>query len=157
VFAYLLKIRFLTAVIVIVFVLHAVAFLVMGTRSAFTAYARMLEPPANEGPTRPGLDLLHSMDFLFIAMVLVVLALAIAKLFLLDPVAKESAALPSWLRIDSVRELKALLWETVLTSLLIIALSDLTAGIFVKPDWTVLLTPIAILVLALGLYFMKKA
>ena len=49
-----------------------------------------------------------------------------------------------------------LLWETILTTLLILGLSELTAALFGKPDWTVLLTPIAILVLALSLYFMKK-
>jgi hypothetical protein len=36
-------------------------------------------------------------------------------------------------------------------------LSDLTEGIFGKLDWHVLLTPVAILLLALSLFFMKKA
>jgi uncharacterized membrane protein YqhA len=154
-FEHLLKVRYLAAVIVIVALLHAVAFLVLGTRSAIKTYGQMLDKATDE-PARPGLQLLHSLDFLFVSMVLLVIALGIAKLFLLDPTA-ESAALPGWLRIASISDLKVLLWETILTSLLIIALSDLAASIFGRPDWTVLVTPTAILILALSLYFMKKS
>ena len=89
-------------------------------------------------------------------MVLLVLALGIAKLFLLDPRSEESAGLPAWLQINSISELKVLLWETILTTLLILGLSSLTATAFAKPDWTMLVMPIAILTLALSLYFMKK-
>jgi uncharacterized membrane protein YqhA len=150
----LLKIRYLAVVIVFLSVLHALAFLVMGTRSAFKGYIHLFD---EDGQSRPGLDLLHSLDYEFVSLVLIVLALGIARLFLLDPGSAEVAHLPQWLRIDSISELKALLWETILTSLLIIGLSDLTEGIFGKLDWHVLLTPVAILLLALSLFFMKKA
>ena len=45
----------------------------------------------------------------------------------------------------------------ILTTLLIVALSDLSESLFGPLNWTVLLTPISILLLALSLYFMKKA
>jgi uncharacterized membrane protein YqhA len=154
VFQRLLKIRYLAVVIVILAVLHALAFLVMGAKSAFKGYMHLFD---REGESRPGLELLHSLDFMFISLVLIVLALGIARLFLLDPGSGEVAHLPEWLRIESISELKVLLWETILTSLLIIGLSDLTEGILGKLDWSVLLTPVAILILALSLFFMKKA
>jgi hypothetical protein len=88
--------------------------------------------------------------------VLLVLSLGIAKLFLLGANTNESN-LPVWLRIDSIGELKVLLWETVLTTLLIAGLPDLVAGLFGKLEWTVLILPVAILILAVSLYFMKKA
>ena len=153
-FEYLLKLRYITAVIVVLAALHAVAFLVMGTRSAIGAYKHVLGV-AEEG-ARPGLELLHSLDFLLVSMVLVILALGVAKLFLIDPT-KVRAGMPAWLGIESIGELKVLLWETILTTLLILGLSDLSGDIFEKPAWTVLVTPIAILILALSLYFMKKA
>jgi len=84
-----------------------------------------------------------------------VLALGIAKLFLLGPNVEESG-LPVWLRLHSISELKVLLWETVLTTLLIASLPGLVAGLLGNLDWRVLVTPSAILVLALSLYFMKK-
>lgn len=152
-FQRLLKIRYLAVVIVILAVLHALAFLAMGTKDAFRGYKHLIFE--DEG-SRPGLELLHSLDFLFVSLVLIVLALGIARLFLLEPGSGQIAHLPEWLRIESISELKVLLWETILTSLLIIGLSDITEGILERLDWSVLLTPAAILILALSLFFMKK-
>jgi uncharacterized membrane protein YqhA len=155
VFRHLLKIRYVMVVIVVFATLHAVAFLVMGARVAIEAYAGVIKV-GHEQIARPGLELLHGLDFLFVAMVLIVLALGVAKLFLVDPNAAENASLPKWLQIDSISQLKVLLWETILTTMLIVAMSDLTEGLFAPLTWTVLLTPIAILLLALSLYFMKR-
>jgi uncharacterized membrane protein YqhA len=154
-FEHLLKVRYVAIVIVILAVLHAMAFLVLGTKLAITAYTHIL---TGSGPAeaRPGLELLHSLDFLFISLVLMVLALGIAKLFLLHPKVDEGD-LPIWLRIQSIGELKVLLWETVLTTLLIASLPLLVAGLVGQISWMVLVIPAAILLLALSLFFMKKA
>ena len=65
--------------------------------------------------------------------------------------------MPVWLRIQSIGELKVLLWETVLTTLLIASLPVLVAGLVGQLSWSVLIIPAAILLLALSLFFMKKA
>jgi uncharacterized membrane protein YqhA len=153
-FERLLKIRYVAVVIVILAVLHAIAFLALGVKLAFVSYAHVLRGASDEA--RPGLELMHSLDFLFVSMVLLVLGLGIAKLFLLSPNVEESG-LPVWLRISSISELKVLLWETVLTTLLIAGLPGLVSGLFGDLNWSVLVIPSAILVLALSLYFMKKA
>jgi len=157
-FRQLLKVRYIAVVITALAVLHAVAFLVLGTKAAVHAYKQVLGlSSVAAGTPRPGLELLHSLDFLFVSMVFLVLALGIAKLFLLGPSPEADAGLPSWLRIESISELKVLLWETILVTMLIIALSDITAGLDAATrDWTVLLTPAAIFLLALSLYCMKK-
>jgi uncharacterized membrane protein YqhA len=142
-------------VIVVLAAMHGLAFLVMGARVALKAYGAVFHV-GHEQMARPGLELLHSLDFLFVSMVLIVLALGIAKLFLISPTEVEIATLPKWLQIDEISELKVLLWETILTTMLILALSDLTEGLFAPLTWTVLLTPIAILLLATSLFFMKK-
>jgi len=150
-----MKVRYVAVVIVILALLHAVAFLAMGTHVAVLAYRHIFD----EGPTfgsGPGLELLHSLDFMFISMVLLVLSLGIARLFLVSPTF-DDAKLPGWLRIHSISELKVLLWETVLTTLLIVGLSDLTTALFTKLQWTAMVMPCAILVLSLSLYFMKKS
>ena len=87
---------------------------------------------------------------------LLVLGLGIAKLFVVNLTEEETAALPIWLRIDSISQLKVLLWETILTTLLIVALSDLIRGLFTKLEWSALTIPAAILLLALSLFFIKK-
>jgi len=155
-FEHLLKIRYIVVVVVLFAALHAVTFLVMGVQSAIVAYKHVLGLSSAESTARPGLEILHSLDLFIIAIVMVVLALGVAKLFLLDPGAKQHAELPAWLQIDRISQLKVLLWETILTFLLILGLSELTSALFGTPDWKVLLVPAALLLLALSLFFMKK-
>jgi uncharacterized membrane protein YqhA len=156
-FEHLLKIRYVVVVIVILAVLHALAFLVMGAEVAFRSYWHVLRDRTDPGASlRPGLELLHSLDFLFVAMVFLVLALGIAKLFLIGPKAASDMELPTWLRIDSIAELKVLLWETILVTLVIAGLSELTTGLFEKLEWTALVTPLSILMLSVALYFVKR-
>ena len=152
-FNHLFKIRYLTVVIVILAVGHAVAFLAMGALTAIKGYQHVLAGEHGSEKSRPGLELLHVKHA---GRAVARLALGIAKLFLMTPSEKVSAELPVWLRIDSIGQLKVLLWETALTTLMIIALSDLSAGLFTKLDWMALVTPAAILVLSLSLYFMKR-
>ncbi len=155
-FSHLLKVRYIAAVIVALAVLDAVAFLVLGTKSALHGYQQVLGIHGG-GAGRPGLELLHSLDFLFVSLVFLVLGLSIAKLFLLGPTDVDDAALPSWLRLHSISELKVLLWETSLVTMLVVSLSEMTANLD-SPNrtWAVLLTPAAILLLAISLYFIKR-
>jgi uncharacterized membrane protein YqhA len=153
-FEKLLKVRYAAVIIVVLSVLHAFAFLAMGAKVALHAYAQIVSPD-EEVRQRPGLELLHSLDFMFVSLVLLVLGLGIAKLFLVMP-GKEPADLPKWLHIENISQLKVLLWETVLTTLLIVAMSDLVTNLGKPLEWTVLIAPGAILLLALSLYFMKK-
>ena len=83
----------------------------------------------------------------------------VAKLFLLehDPAQAQRLSLPRWLDIETFTDLKILLWETILTALLVIGLATLTSNLFGKPTWSALVIPAGILLLALSLYFMKKA
>lgn len=61
------------------------------------------------------------------------------------------------MRLHSLGALKVLLWETSLVTMLVVSLSEMTADLD-SPNrtWTVLLTPAAILLLAISLYFIKK-
>jgi uncharacterized membrane protein YqhA len=152
-FHQLLKVRYVAVLITLLMVLHSFAAFVIGAQLALRGYREVLSGNLNG---RPGLELLHSLDFLFISIVLIIVALGIAKLFLRDPSTESDASLPRWLRIDSISELKVLLWETILVTMLIIALSDLSTGVYEHRSWTVLITPGAIFLLAVSLYFMKK-
>lgn len=152
-----LKVRYLAVVVVIFAVLHAVAFLFMGAQIAAGAYWHVLHHPrTGDHETRPGLELLHSLDFLFVAMIFIVLALGIARLFLVDPKAPKTMELPRWLQIDSIAALKVMRWEAVLTTLLVASLSALSGSLVGQLEWTALVMPVAILILALSLHLMKK-
>ena len=158
-FEHLLKVRYVAIVIVFLAVLHAMAFLVLGAKLAFVAYGHILFG-VQTGEARPGLELLHSLDHPFISLVLMVLALGIAKLFRLHPKVDESA-LPVWLRIDSIGELKVLLLRKDRPDH---AADREPAGRWPQPGWSARVVgllytaiPAAILLLALSLFFMKKA
>jgi uncharacterized membrane protein YqhA len=155
-FEQLLKIRYIAAVVVILSLLHSLTFLYMGARIAVATYWHVLSGATGEAADRPGVELLHSLDFFLVSLVLMILALGIAKLFLLPSTTHRSSRLPSWLSLETFSDLKFLLWETILTTLLIAGLPMLSAGLFEKLDWTALLVPAAILLLAFSLYLMKK-
>jgi uncharacterized membrane protein YqhA len=153
---HLLKIRYLAAVVSVLSILHALAFMAMGTRTAVHAYAMVLRGESGSGAQRPGIELLHSLDFLLVGLVLIMLAFGVAKLFLLSPKAVDDDSLPNWLHVDSFSDLKFLLWETILTALLILALSVVTSELLEKMTWTALVVPAVILMLAISLHLMRR-
>jgi uncharacterized membrane protein YqhA len=157
-FQQLLKVRYVVVVIVVLAVLHALAFLVLGVETAVIAYRDVFRAWRDAAPdSHPGLKLLHSLDYLFVAMVFLVLALGIGKLFFVGSKAAETMDLPSWLRVDNIAQLKVLLWETILVTLVITSLSELSAGLFEKVQVTALVTPTAILLLSIALFLVKKS
>jgi uncharacterized membrane protein YqhA len=152
---HLLKVRYLAAIVSLIAVLHAMAFFAMGTKAAFHAYGLVLR--GGELSQRPGVELLHSLDYLLIGLVLIILAFGVAKLFLVSPSSIDKDSLPNWLHIESFTDLKVLLWETILTALLIIGLSEISTDILGVLEWSTLVIPGSILLLAISLYFLKKA
>jgi uncharacterized membrane protein YqhA len=103
-FRHFLKLRYITLVIATIAGLDALAFLVMGAKSAFQAYLHVMEEGHGIEATRPGLELLHSLDFLLVSLVLMIFGFGVAKLFLLDPKSHLSLELPPWLRVESIGE-----------------------------------------------------
>jgi uncharacterized membrane protein YqhA len=153
----LLRVRYVAVVVVILSLLHSVTFLVIGARSALRTYHHVLLGTEGERMERPGLELLHSLDFFLVSLVLMILAVGVAKLFLLPAAAAHRPAnLPSWLDVESFTDLKVLLWETILTTMLVAAIPIFTTAIGEKMEWSALVMPAAILLLALSLYLMKK-
>jgi hypothetical protein len=68
------------------------------------------------------------------------------------------AQIPGWLRIKSFIELKIILWEAILTTLVVGYLARLAALTFEGRSLTYasLVIPGAILLIALSVYFLKK-
>jgi len=154
----LLKIRYIAVVVVLLAILHALAFLFLGARIAVHAYHLIIAGAQAGENVRPGLELLHSLDFLLIALVLLILGLGVFKLFLLPPNSgQRPESLPTWLRMETLSDLKVLLWETILTALVVFGLPTLSSDLVGKLEWTALVLPAAIALLSLGLFVMKRA
>jgi len=156
-FEHLLKVRYVASVVVVLSLLHSLTSLYMRARIAVATYWHVVSGASGASEQRPGVELLHSLDYFLVSLVLMILGLGVAKLFLLPSTTHRSSRLPSWLNVESFSDLKFLLWETILTTLLIAALPMLSAGLFEKLGWSALVAPAAIMLLALSLYLMKKA
>src|SRR3954453_8801208 len=103
-FKHLLKFRYLAAIVVVLSMVHALTFLFLGVHSAVVTYWHVLV--GGGAAQRPGLELLHSLDFFLVSLVLIILALGVAKLFLLPDSEVGQRHLPSWLKIESFSDLK---------------------------------------------------
>jgi uncharacterized membrane protein YqhA len=67
----------------------------------------------------------------------------------------EKHELPSWLNINNFKELKVLLWETILVTLVVFTLTSIAtdrSGL----HWEMLILPGVVLILSLSLYLMRK-
>src|SRR5215471_19361711 len=98
-FERLLKLRYVAAVVVVLAVLHSLAFMLMGAKLAVHAYWSVLHAAPAGVNERPGVELLHSLDLLLISLVLIILAVGVANLFLRDPSTHHAhtSSLPGWL------------------------------------------------------------
>jgi hypothetical protein len=59
------------------------------------------------------------------------------------------------MRVRSLTELKFLLWEALLVTLVVASVEGVVVTAH-EPTWVLLAAPVATLILALGLYFSRK-
>ena len=91
----LLRIRYLAAVVALVFALHAAGFLVLGVLRAVQAYRLFLTPDGRGPEAHPGVHIAESVDALLFSLVLLVLSLGTASLFLTTERRTTSGSFPN--------------------------------------------------------------
>ena len=99
--------------------------------------------------------LLKAVDMFLISIVLYVFAIGILILF----TDKElPVKMPEWLRVKDFMQLKIILWEAILTTLVVSYLASLASANFkgIPLSEADLIIPGAILLIALSIYFLKK-
>jgi uncharacterized membrane protein YqhA len=106
----------------------------------------------------PGLRLLHALDMFLFGFVFIIFSLGFSQLFL--PKSKFSNLLeevtPEWLHVKNFTELKLILWETLLTALLLIFIEQ----VFKNMDflnWQMTIIPISIFLISLSIFFIKRS
>jgi uncharacterized membrane protein YqhA len=104
------------------------------------------------------IGLLHAVDSFLVAIVFFVLSLGFLILFN-DPEAQLPIKLPPWLHVHNFMELKGILWEAILTTLVVSHLARLAERIIEGQDLTYrsLIIPGGIFLIALSLFFLKRA
>lgn len=108
---------------------------------------------------RPGLMLFEALDIFLIGFLFLIFSIGFAQLFLQKPSKFMSiidSFTPPWLKVENFTDLKLILWDTVLTTLVFLCIGDVyTAG--GNYSWEMLITPIAILLISLSKFLIKKA
>ncbi|MCC6411150.1 MAG: YqhA family protein, partial [Saprospiraceae bacterium] len=104
------------------------------------------------------IKLLQSVDMFLLSIVLYVFALGIVMLFHKNIGDELREVLPEWLQIRDFMQLKALLWEAILTTLVVSFLAYLV-GIKLSGGAVtieILVLPLSILIISTSLYLLKK-
>ena len=103
------------------------------------------------------IGLLHAVDLFLVAIVFYVLSIGMMVLFL-DADTNFPIKLPDWLRVKSFVELKIILWEAILTTLVVYYVAGMAEKKIRGDEITVhsLILPGAVLLIAMSLYFVKK-
>jgi len=103
------------------------------------------------------IGLLHAVDFFLVAIVFFILALGMVVLFAY-PNTNAALMLPEWLRVKNFVELKIILWEAILTTLVVYYSAGLAEKKINGEELTLysLILPGAVLLIAISLFFLKK-
>ena len=156
----LLRIRYVYVIAVIFTLLNSFFFLISGVLESIHGFQIFFRKLQTGEKILPGIYFMESLDRFLVAFVFMIFRLGIWKLFYVKNTEDED--LPGWLRIGSFKELKILLWETILVMLVVFTVSMVVNTTTVKGvtldslGWEALILPIIILILSLSLYLMRK-
>jgi len=142
------KVKYLALIVSLLLMISGILAIVLGAIRLVESILQMLG--IHEG--KAGIHLIESVDTLLFALVILVLAGGIFKLFTGNENTFKESAIFS--KLNSFMDLKVLLWETLLLTLTVwCALS-----FFINPEiqkYEQLILPVTILLLALALKFIK--
>ena len=106
----------------------------------------------------PGINLFQALDVFLIGFLFLIFSIGFAQLFIPKPskiVDFFDKITPEWLRVENFTQLKLILWDTALTTLVVMFIGDaFKAG--GKYDWELTIIPIAILLISFSKYLIKK-
>ena len=149
----ILKLRYIYLVVVFFNVVNSFAFLVLGVFKSIKGYQAIIESLSGNGEwSNPGVLLAESLDTFLVSFVFLIFAFGIWKIFIRDNT-KESD-LPKWLDIKTLKDLKLLLWEAIVITLLVFTVTIIIENIEVL-SWNLLILPAVVFILTLGLVILR--
>lgn len=159
----MLLLRFLLLPMIIVILLISIFFTVRGIWicnevvsnmvSAKMSFELISDQTDNEPPV---LIIMEAVDSFLLSFVFFIFSFGLYKLFFVKESSDGSSRLPAWLDIHSILDLKTLLWQSILTTLVMLFLNYAVWHIAHKSvSWDILLIPGSILLISIALYFMK--
>ena len=149
----ILKLRYIYLIVVIFNVLNSIAFLVIGVYKSIKGYKEIIKNfshPDEWG--NPGVYLAESLDTFLISIVFLIFAFGIYKIFVRDNT--KDSDLPKWLDIKSLRDLKILLWESIVITLLVFTVTVIIQNMH-NISWDMIILPAIVFILTLGLVILR--
>ncbi len=144
-------VRFAILTIVFLILLNSLVFIGIAIYKSIHAYILIAQGRMEE---KPGILIAEALDSFLVSLFFIIFSIGIAKLFLPNINFLKGYDLP-WLKLDSFSSLKLVLWEMLLTTLFVFfAASVIISG--ENLEWTTLITPASILMLALAYKFLKQ-
>lgn len=106
----------------------------------------------------PGLKLVKSLDLFLIGFLFLIFSIGFSQLFIPKPSKLMNIMdriTPSWLRVENFTQLKIILWDTVLTTLVVMFIEDIVSanGEYV---WELMVIPISIVLISFSRHLLKK-
>ena len=141
--------KYMALLIAILFLITGIAGIALGLLSTYHAFLILI----GQAEGRVGVYLIESIDKLLFSLVIMILAAGIFKLFVGN---KDTFGNSLVLKgINSFKDLKVLLWETLLLTLTVWS----ALGFIIETEklhYEQLILPVSILLLALSLYIVKR-
>ena len=156
----LLRIRYVYVIAVIFTLLNSFFFLVSGVLESIHGFQIFFRKLRTGEPILIGIYFMESLDRFLISFVFMIFGLGIYKLFYVKN--DYAGDLPVWLKIETFKDLKVLLWETIMVTLVVFTISMVVKTTSAKGatilslGWGALVLPSIILILSVSLYLMRK-
>lgn len=150
----LIKSRYFFLIGVLFVLLNSFVFLVGSIVKSIEGYRLLIIHGLHHPEHRPGVALLEGLDMFLISMVFFILAIGVMRIFVYSH--QEDNDVPKWLQFRGFIDLKALLWESVVVTLVVFAFTQVIAKGNMSLEESIRL-PLVILILSLSLFIIKKA
>lgn len=147
-----LLLRIIILLICAVTFLNALVFVGISTYRSVHTYITLIQ---GKGEERPGVDLVESLDGFLLAIVFLIFAIGFGKLFIPESKLLKNIQI-SWLEPKDFSELKHVLWEAVLTTLVVVFAIQIVKDLE-HLTWNHLIIPGAITLIAIGLKMLKSS
>ena len=152
----ILSYRLIAILIATFLFVNSLAFTIGGIFLSVKGVYLILQGQIHED-VRPGIMIMESVDVFLLALVFLIFAIGIIKLFVPDAHQSIQVKNLRWLKINDFTDLKMLLWEAVLTTLVVFFITGYVHKAEHGVEWKALILPASILLLACSYFIMKKA
>jgi uncharacterized membrane protein YqhA len=132
--------------------LGACFFVLAGVYRFVIGFVKLYQSIAGGEWLNPGIYIIEGLDSFMVALLFVIFSYGIFKIFILHD--EENTKFPSWLHVNSFSELKLLLWETSIVTLIVFSITIVVNS--EKTGWDQLVVPAIILMLSCAYYLTVK-